>query len=77
MRQYATGSAVDPITITSAKGVPIRCVAVDPHSKRVAVTSEYVFFSVNYNQYLILFQRNGGESHQFGGHNRYEGVARA
>ncbi|TCD67448.1 hypothetical protein EIP91_012365 [Steccherinum ochraceum] len=40
VRQYAQGSAVDPIAITSAKGVPIRSVAVDPKSQRVAVASD-------------------------------------
>ncbi|KAH8083763.1 hypothetical protein BXZ70DRAFT_1073548 [Cristinia sonorae] len=40
VRQYAKGETQDPITITSAKAVPIRCVAVDPKSQRVAVTSD-------------------------------------
>ena len=40
VRLYATGESNMEGMVTSAVGVPIRCVAIDPKGKRVAVTSE-------------------------------------
>ena len=40
VRSYATGESNMEGMVTSAVGVPIRCVAIDPKGKRVAVTSE-------------------------------------
>ncbi|KAI0073865.1 hypothetical protein K474DRAFT_1648846 [Panus rudis PR-1116 ss-1] len=43
VRKYEKGSKTFTELITSAIGVAIRCVAVDPKSKRVAVTSDETF----------------------------------
>jgi chromosome transmission fidelity protein 4 len=40
VRSYAAGESNMEGMVTSAIGVPIRCVAIDPKGKRVAVTSE-------------------------------------
>lgn len=53
MRQYTQGTTELEGLVTSAIGVPIRSIAVDPKGSRVAVASEYVT-ALNLSSMLIL-----------------------
>ena len=42
VRRYTKDSASFEAPVTSAAGVAVRCIAIDPQGRRVAVASEYV-----------------------------------
>lgn len=54
VRKYAKGSEDLEGNVTSAVGVPIRSIAVDPKGSRIAVTSEYATFTCSVAKILII-----------------------